>query len=47
MSEHWESHPPTHVLVASFMGFEPKVKGPQKQPDLAEFFASVPQKGSP
>jgi hypothetical protein len=44
MSEHWESHPPTHVLVAAYMGVEPKVKG---APDLAEFFASVPQKGSP
>ena len=36
MNRYWEDHPPTHILVAAFMGVKPKKKG---KPDIDQMIA--------
>lgn len=46
---YWESHPPLHVMVAAYLGFEPKKKVDTSKPRevdekvLAEIMSSFPQ----
>lgn len=41
LSKYWHEHPPTHLLVAAYLGYKPKASNVNNPDELAALFGAL------